>query len=390
MGDLVATATAVAGYGLGPPGTPILEEPVPHSEWPQLLEFFREQRLIGLFAAAVDDGAATVTPEQAEDLRRTVEAVNAATLSVERLALEIVARLRAEGVDHRVLKGPAVAQLDYPDPERRPYVAVNLLVPSSQWDDTVTTLAAAGFRRATPEPRPNFDRRFGKGTDLRAPGGGEVALHRTIVTGPFAMLADPDSLFGSSTVLELHGEQVLALGPEERLLHACFDARIGDDPPLFLRLRDIVQIVLSHPLDMDRIETMSDIWKAQSVVAEAVHHAWRTLGVTDIVPLSVWAAGYRSTRTDRRRLAAYRRVRGRTIVSVPTVRDIRPRRAVVPYLRAVLVPDRPYLEGRYRSHVHRWWRGTLVLVGRHHDPEPVRGAVGVESVGSLDPSWSRS
>jgi hypothetical protein len=387
VGDLVGVATAVAGYGLGPRSAPILEAPLPSCEWPALVDFLREQRLIGLFAAAVADGAAAVTPEQRRDLDRTLEEVTAGTLSVEQLALQTVAALRGAGIDHRVLKGPAVAHLDYPKPERRPYVVVNLLVPTSQYDGAVTALLAQGFRRTIPEPRPGFDRRFGKGTSLRAPDGGDVDLHRTIVTGPFAMLADPDSLFASSTVLHLHGEQVLALGPEERLLHACFDARVGDDPPLFLRLRDIVQLVLSHPLDIERIETMSDIWKSQSVVAEAVRHAWRTLGVTDIVPLSAWAAGYRSTRTDRRRLAAYRRVRGRTLVSVPTVRDIRPRRAVLPYLRAVLVPDRRYLEGRYRGHVHRWWRGSLVLMGRHHGPDPAVASESVELTGTLDPSW---
>jgi hypothetical protein len=345
---------------------------------------------VGLFAAAVADGAAEVTNDQRRQLDAETQDTANRTQAVERLAAETVGTLAEAGIDHRILKGPAVAHLDYPDAERRPYVVVNLLVPSVQYDEAVRLLIDAGFRRTVPEPRPGFDRRFGKGTSLVSPSGEQIDLHRTIVTGPFAMLADPGSLFDSSTMLALHGRDLLALGPEERLLHACFDARIGDDPPLFLRLRDIVQVVLSHPLDIDRIEAISDIWKSQSVVAEAIRHAWTTLRVTDIVPLSVWAAGHRSTRTDRRRLDAYRRVRGRTLVSVPTVRDIRPRRAVVPYLRAVLIPDRRYLEGRYRGHLHRWWRGSLVLVGRPDQPEPAAPTATVELGATLDPSWARS
>jgi Uncharacterised nucleotidyltransferase len=390
MGDPIALASTIAGYGLGPPGTPVLECPLSDAEWYPTLELLRSQRLIGLFSAAVDDGAAKLSPRQGDELGRTVDETTRQTRNVEQLTTDMAATLHSAGIDHRVLKGPAVAHLDYPDPERRPYVLVNLLVPAGQYDEAVRMLVAAGFDRSVPEPRPGFDRRFGKGTTLSAPGGGQVDLHRTIVSGPFAMLANPDSLFDTSTKLQLQGSDLLALGTEERLLHACFDARIGDDPPLFLRLRDIVQVVLSHHLDIGRIEAISDIWRAQSVVAEAINHAWTRLGVKDIVPLSVWAAGHRSTRTDRRRLDAYRRVRGRTLVSVPTVRDIRPRRAVVPYLRAVLVPDRRYLQGRYRGHLHRWWRGTVVVVGRQHDSDGPSESGAIELAPTLDPSWCRS
>ncbi|HXW34674.1 MAG TPA: nucleotidyltransferase family protein, partial [Acidimicrobiales bacterium] len=365
MGDPIAIATAVAGYGLGPPGVPLVDEPLDARSWSELMTLLQRQRLIGLFSAAVSECAIAVTAEQKDELSAVEEATVSKTLEVERDAIEIVDALANAKIKHRILKGPAVAHLDYPDPQRRPYEVVNLLVPMDRYDDAVELIMGRGCRRSVPEPRPGFDRRFGKGTTLLSDDGRVVELHRTIVTGPYAMLTDPNNLFDTSTALELHGHELCALGLEERLLHACFDARIGDDPPLLLRLRDIVQLALTNQLDIPHIESISDAWKAQSVVAEAIHHAWETLSVVDIVPLSAWAAGHKSSRTDRRRLSAYRKVRGRTLVSVPTVRDIRPRRAIVPYLRAVLLPDRRYLEGRYRGHAHRWWRGSLVMIRRH-------------------------
>lgn len=390
MGDPLALATATAGYGLGPPGVPLVYEPLSPEDWSELVRFLRAQRLVGLFAAAAADGAVALGAPQKDELAELEEAMTSRTLEVEHAAVDLVDKLARAGIDHRILKGPAVAHLDYPDPHSRPYVAVNLLVPTGRYDDAVQLMVEDGFRRKVPEPRKGFDRRFGKGTTLVSPHGHVVELHRTIVAGPFAMLADPDRLFDTGTSFELHGREVSALGLEERLLHACFDARIGDDPPLLLRLRDIVQLVLTYELDIARLEMISGIWKAQSVVAEAVRNAWETLSVVDIVPLSVWAAGHRSSRTDHRRLAAYRKVRGRTLVSVPTVRDIRPRRAVVPYLYAVLLPDRKYLEGRYRGHLHRWWRGSLVMARRHHRPVNLERSESAELEPSLDPSWCRS
>ena len=197
------------------------------------------------------------------------------------------------GSTARVLKGPALAHLDYPSPGMRPFVHVNLLVRAEQFVEAIQLLIGAPATAVrTPSPHAGFDARFRKGTDLVSASGTRVEVHRTIADGPYAMIVEHsrtvqgfDSGRSRSPDTEL-----AALGPEERLLHACFEARVGDTKPLLVRLRDIVQLVLTHDLDIKRIEHLSGAWGAQSLVAEAVRRAWTLLGVTDMVQLSAWAA----------------------------------------------------------------------------------------------------
>ena len=52
--------------------------------------------------------------------------------------------LRRSGLDHRALKGAAVAHLDYPDPALRSFIDVDLLVRAEEWDDAIQVLREAG------------------------------------------------------------------------------------------------------------------------------------------------------------------------------------------------------------------------------------------------------
>ena len=86
----------------------------------------------------------------------------------------------------------------------------------------MNTLVAVGHRRKFPEPRPGFDRRFGKGSCLVSPGGHEIDLHRTLAMGPYGVRIDLEDLWRRSSSFGLAGRQFLALGPEERLsTHVC-------------------------------------------------------------------------------------------------------------------------------------------------------------------------
>ncbi len=188
------------------------------------------------------------------------------------------------------------------------------------------------------------------------------------------MIVDHRRAFRSaSSKVELAGQQLSALGPEERLLHACFEARIGDTRPLLIRLRDIVQLVLTHDLDIERIERLSGAWGAQSLVAEAVRRAWTLLGVTDIVR-SVRLGGYPpdEPQGDNGVSSPITRPRSRTLVSVQTLGAITSRDARSPgYLRAVTFPDRAYLEGHYSGHMSRWWRVDEIARARVEPRRPL-------------------
>ena len=321
---------------------------------------------MGLLAAAAEDGSFALSGAQRAELVGVVDETAVVRRDLEANLLELSSALSKAGVTHRVLRGCAAAYLDYPASVQRTFRRVELLVPVPAFDDAAALFSAMGCVRRFAEPRPGFDRRFSMGTSFFTPEGHELVLRRTFVSGPYGMLVTPADLFSHSTPLQVGGRELLALGTEERFLHACFYARLGRGQSQLVLLRDVAQMVLTHALDIDSIETLSTSWKAESVVAEAVDLAWSTLKVVDIVHLSAWAATHRPERADRRRLRVYDRTydyaRNGAALSVSAVREIRPRRATLRFLRAVVLPDRAYLEGRYRGHLQP-------LVARHVRPE---------------------
>jgi hypothetical protein len=101
-------------------------------------------------------------------------------LVLERLLLKLADRLETEHIDYRVLKGSAAAHLIYSEPWLRSYGDIDLLIPAQQLEATITLLTDLGYRRDRPQPRPRFDRRFGKGVTVFSPDGDPVDLHRTL------------------------------------------------------------------------------------------------------------------------------------------------------------------------------------------------------------------
>ena len=366
--DIEVLATDIAAYGLSPLRPPLVDRPLGFSEWRELLAVVTKQRLCGLLAEAARDGSIALTGVQRDELEQLRQVTREETSVLEHELVELVQTLTKAGIDHRVMRGVAAAHLDYPDPSQRVFGRLELLVPLHSFDDASVVCRGMGCVRSFPEPRPGFDRRFSRGTSFVLPTGNRLVLRRTIVGGPFGMLVKPADLFAVSTPFTIGPHELAALGAEERFLHACFYARLARVPPDLVLLRDVAQMVLAHSLDIERIEALSTAWQSEAVVADAVRLAWTAFGVIDVVPLSTWASAHRPGRSDRRRLRAYDHsfdhAQNGAVLSFAALRDIRPRRHAVNFLRACVLPDRSYLAGRYRGHLQRWWRGTRALI--HH------------------------
>ena len=366
--DIEVLATGVAAYGLSPLRPPLLEHPLGSSEWRHLLAVVTKQRLCGLLAEAARNGSIALTGVQRDELDQLRHVTRGETSVLEHELVELVETLTKADIDHRVLRGAAAAHLDYPDAAQRVFGRLELLVPLDSFDDASVLCRGMGCVRSFPEPRPGFDRRFGRGTSFVLPSGNRLVLRRTIVGGPFGMLVRPADLLTHSTPFTIGAHELAALGTEERFLHACFYARLARVPPDLVLLRDVAQMVLAHSLDIERIEALSTAWQSEAVVADAVRLAWTAFGVIDVVPLSTWASAHRPGRSDRRRLRAYDHsfdhAQNGAVLSFAALRDIRPRRHAVNFLRACVLPDRSYLAGRYRGHLQRWWRGSRALT--HH------------------------
>jgi hypothetical protein len=327
-------------------------------------------RLLGLLGAAVRDESVLVTPGQRDQLEIQLQAWLGHALRVERMLLEATDALDVAGVDHRVLKGVALAHLAYPDPAWRVFGDLDLLVPGDRLSTAVGVLERTlGVERAEAELRPGFDDRFGKEALLQAPGGPELDLHRTFAEGALGLTIQLDDLFGSGQPVTVGGHRLLALPPSQQLIHATYAAVMGDWPPRFASIRDVAQIILTLDPPFDEVLGFARRWRAETVLAQGITMAWDLLTPRSESALASWAAAYRPRRFERLLLASQiGPTRGTTrhlaaLLVVPGLID----RAA--YLRAVAWPQPAYLRSRGLDRRRHLFRAVDRLSRRSAPPD---------------------
>src|SRR2546423_12626410 len=156
-GSPLAFAARIAGWDLDP--KPLLAEPLPEPQWSEHLTVVSQQRLTGFLIEAANAGALPLTSAQHEALSTVHRAIVRRVLELESVLVEVVSELTGRGIDHRVLKGAALAHTVYAKPTLRLYGDVDVLVRGTQFDDAVLALATMGARRVRAEPRRGFLRR---------------------------------------------------------------------------------------------------------------------------------------------------------------------------------------------------------------------------------------
>lgn len=342
------------GAGLGPAAVDL-------DLTPELLTLARSERVVSVLAAAAGTGALRVSDAAAHaELRHRHEHAMVQCLRLEQTLLLVAAELAAIGIEFRVLKGAAVARLDYPDPAWRSFGDVDILVRSSDYDAAVARLLTRGARRRSPEIRSGFDRRFGKGTCIIRPDGVQVDVHRLLATGPFGLTGRPDECFHGGEVFELAGVELVAPVRWLRFLHACEHAVLGDWPPRLAVLRDVAQL---HPRTATEREQALDAarrWRAELVVARAVSAAADAFSLPDDA-LRSWARGCVGTRFERRALEAYvgpDRSYARQMAAALPALSWSDRAELV---RTLLVPDRRYVDRHDGSYLRRARRAAGAL-----------------------------
>ena len=340
---------AVAAKGLSNSTLEFPEAPLDPSEWDELVESVRLHRLAGLLAAVVHDGDLPVTPEQRDQALTEHARAMHRCLELEARLLWVTDLLEGRSINPRVLKGPAFAHLDYPDPALRSFIDIDLLVRREQYDAAVDALTSVGYERTFQELRPGFDRRFGKGASFH-----DLDLHRSFAMGPYGLTLDLDDVWRSSDRFEIAGRSFETLDPDQRFLHACYHAAIGKPDVRFGPLRDLAGMLQRNGVHIDRALELSAQWQSTAVIARAVKLAWDAFALTE-TPLSRWACGFAPSKRDQQALRTYLdRDMGEAARSYVAIRAIPGARAKAAFAWALAFPSRSYGAGRHPGHQRRW------------------------------------
>lgn len=328
-------------------------------QWDEVWADARDERTVAVFAQALHEGRVHGSEAQRATIVQEHEDAMRACLRLERVALDLIADLEVAGIETRLLKGAATARLDYGNPSWRSFGDVDLLVRSRDYDAAVERFRSDGARRRSEEPRPGFDRRFGKGVCLIRSDGVQIDLHRTLASGPFGLTVEPDALFDSGESVTIGDQSVPALDRDLRFLHACFHAVLGDFPPRLTSLRDVAQLLGTGRVDLDRVRAIACRWRAGVVIASAVASAWTTFALHR-TPAIDWAFTYVPSRYERTALAAYlgsgRSYARQMVAAIPAISGLG---AKVTYASALLFADGSYVARRDGGYVRRLRRAAL-------------------------------
>jgi hypothetical protein len=273
------------------------DEPLDGDRWQHLRSDCDLHRLDGLLVEAVASGALPTTDEQRAEAAELEIELTGSRMWHERWLVDTVADLESAGVEIRVLKGAALAALDYPDRQWRPTGDLDLLVRGDQIDRACARLEARGGTRADPDPTPGYAATVGKGATVSM-ARSEVDLHRTLVWGPFGVRIRVDDLWSDPRPFTVGDSTLATLGLEQTLLHACYHLLVCGWPRA-LTLRDVAQLVDAPGLDEDRVLWLARRSHGEAILASALLLARREVRWTTRSPLLAWADGFVAPIRDR-------------------------------------------------------------------------------------------
>jgi hypothetical protein len=167
-----------------------------------------------------------------------------------------------------------------------------------------------------------------------------------LALGPFGLWLDPEGLLEGTTTFSVNGMSLRRLDDTNSLIHASIHAALGGQVPRLMPLRDVLQIAWSGRVDWDLMEERTRGWRLTAPVSHALRTASRRLHVdlpTETEPSLKAPVGW----MERRVLEGYttdRRTRGG--MSVAALWAIPSLSGKAAYVRALLFPDRRFLEAR--------------------------------------------
>ena len=226
------------------------------------------ERMLGLGIRAAEDAALEVSPEVFEAMSARHDAVMSQTMRTELMAIQLSDMLKERGIQHRLLKGAALAHTVAGDASERSFRDLDMLIPGPDMDDAVALCEAQGATRLQPELRPGFDARFAKSVTLRL-NDVEIDLHRLLASGPFGVWMRPGDLFVLADRVAIGRREIPTLDFTDHLIHACYHVALGQAVPVLSNLRDVMLLAASN-IDWDRFDQTITRWRGKAVMQRCV------------------------------------------------------------------------------------------------------------------------
>ncbi len=175
------------------------------------------ERISPLLIHAVHERHIELSERVTSEVMAQVPELLTAMVVIEDAALVAVTTLEAQGIDVRVTKGLATAQLDYANPALRQFGDVDLLVPPAQFKEAVKVLGGAGMARKHPVRGNRWEAQHAIAIDVN---GVELDLHHRLLHQAAGHLAARLDLFAGPEIFTVGGTSLRALPAPIRLLQA--------------------------------------------------------------------------------------------------------------------------------------------------------------------------
>ncbi len=260
----------IASLGLPGASTEAIE--IDQTEADALVAELVKHRVLGLFVSGYEDGKIAADDTTVDQVIAAHDEVMSQTMRIEIMAIRTSLALADAGIEHRLLKGAALAHTIATRPSERSFRDVDVLVSGTDISKAVQVLIGAGATRLQPELRLGYDQRFAKSVTMRLDDV-EIDLHRTLCPGPFGVWMWPGDLFLLKQHVPLGDVQIPTLDRTDHLVHACYHAALGQVDPVLANLRDIALLAGDEAdagYDVERFDGTVSRWKGRAVVRRAV------------------------------------------------------------------------------------------------------------------------
>ncbi len=209
---------AVLAHGLDGHQVDGVPRQIGPAAWAELLAWAERERVVGLLASASSTSLALTELQEAELDRARLELI-AVNLLLEGSVRRVADLLGETGIEWRILKGMATAQLVYPEPSLRTSGDVDLLVRPADLPRTLGALRSLAVSGGPPQHgavRAGLQKAW-QFADQR---GVEIDVHQGIEGSLLTSRLPTDPLFARPQHVDVGGRSLLALATPAQLVHA--------------------------------------------------------------------------------------------------------------------------------------------------------------------------